>query len=264
MAGLRAWIGAGAAAFLQAAAVAAQEPERQPEPAAAEEPAAEGGAAAQEPAEPNPDEMADLLNSRQQIKQSFTFTRTINGEVVETDQRTVTYSRKDPLRGTEAGESPLNALKEAFDSEVLTRTEAFEEARLDFVIADKNRDNLMTAEEFAALLETWRETGAHAANAPDEETARQRQYRAFVEELDPEGAKEDAETRAGQKFLSMAGASQTVSREDYLREYLLDFDSMDADGDGLLKSEELMLFRALNRGETVETQAEQSEADRVR
>lgn len=245
MAGLKAWIGAGAAAFLQAMAAAAQEPERQPEPAAA-----------QEPAEPNPDEIADLLNSRQQIKQPFTFTRTIDGEVVETGQRTLTYSRKDPVRETEAGDSPLDALQAAFDSEVLTRTEAFEEARLDFVIADMNRDVLMTADEFAALIETWRETGAHAANAPNEETARQRQYRAFVEELDPEGAKEDAETSAGRKFLSMAGASQTVSREDYLREYLLDFDSMDADGDGLLKGEELMLFRALNRGETVETRAE--------
>ena len=257
MAGLRAWIGAGAAAFRQAAVVAAQEPERAPEPAAAEAPAAEGGAAQDSAAEPNPDEIADLLNSRQQIMQSYTFTRTIDGEVVETGQRTLTYSRKDPVRETEAGDSPLDALKAAFDSEVLTRTEAFEEARLDFVIADQNRDVLMTTDEFAALIETWRETGAHAANAPNEETARQRQYRAFVEELDPEGAREDAETSAGQKFLSMAGASQTVSREDYLREYLLDFDSMDADGDGLLRGEELMLFRALNRGETVETQAEQ-------
>lgn len=241
----------GAAAMLLAAGAWAQTPASEPQPAAAESQEGDANAAA-EPAEPNPDEMADSLNAQQQIKQSFKFTRTIDGKVVDEERRTITYSRKDPLRPTEAGESPLEKLKSAFDQEVLTRTEAFDEAKLDFVIADKNRDNMMTADEFAALVETWRETGARQAKPTDEETARQQQYRAFVDQLDPEAAKQETEERAKQKFAYMAGASPTLSREDYLREYLLDFDSMDANSDGLLKGDELMMFRALNRGETLD------------
>lgn len=256
MAGFRVWLSA--LIVIQAAAgAAAQAPltpveETSPEAATSEAPQ-------EAPAEPNPDEMADLLNSRQQIQQSFTFTRTIDGEVVETDRKTVTFSRNDPVRPTEAGETPLESLKAAFDREVLTRTEAFEEAKLDFLVADQNRDNMMTADEFALLVGTWRESGTRDADAPpaeDEETARQRQYRAFIEEIDPEGAKQEAMQRARLKFRYMAGAAASLSREDYLREYLLDFDSMDADGDSLLKGEELMMFRAVNRGETLSTQPE--------
>jgi hypothetical protein len=118
---------------------------------------------------------------------------------------------------------------------------------------------MLTADEFALLVETWRESGTREADAPpaeDEETARQRQYRAFIEEIDPEGAKQEAMARARRKFMYMAGAATSLSREDYLREYLLDFDSMDADGDTILNGEELMMFRAVNRGETLSTQAE--------
>lgn len=256
MAGLRLWFGV-ALLNLAAAGAMAQTPPSTTEAEAALAPAAET-AAPEVAAEPNPDEMADSLNAQQQIKQSFTFTRTIDGKVVETDTKTVTYSRDDPMRPTEAGETALESLRQAFDREVLTRTEAFEEAKLDFVIADRDRDNTINADEFAALVETWRETGAHETTAPaaNEETARQRQYRAFIEEIDPEGAKQEAAERAKRKFMYMAGAAQYLSREDYLREYLLDFDSMDADGDSILKGEELMMFRAVNRGETLSTQAE--------
>ncbi len=52
----------------------------------------------------------------------------------------------------------------------------------------------------------------------------------------------------------MAGAAGALSRDDYVREYLLDFDSMDRDHDMLLKSEELLRFRAANRGETIDSQ----------
>lgn len=257
MADFRVWLSA--AILLQAAAGAsAQGPLTPVEEAAPEEPAA-ALAAPEAPAEPNPDEMADLLNSRQQIQQSFTFTRTIDGKVVETDRKTVTFSRDDPVRPTEAGQTPLETLKAAFDREVLTRTEAFEEAKLDFLVADQNRDNMLTADEFALLVETWRESGTREADAPpaeDEETARQRQYQAFIEEIDPEGTKQEAMARARRKFMYMAGAATSLSREDYLREYLLDFDSMDADGDTILNGEELMMFRAVNRGETLSTQAE--------
>lgn len=217
------------------------------------------GQPGQEPAgepapEINPDEMADSLNARQQIQQSFTFTRTINGEVVETDKRTITYSRTDPIRPTEGGKTPLQELQEAFNKEVLTRTEAFEEARLDFITADVNRDGVMTADEFVGLVMTWRENDARVAAASDEETARQRQYRAFIEEIDPEGAAMTIQQAARQKFDFMSGASDTMTREDYIREYLLDFDSMDHDNSMILRGDELMMFRALNRGETLATE----------
>lgn len=257
MADLRIWLSA--AILVHAAAGASAQAPLTPVDEASPETAATAEAAPEAPAEPNPDEMADLLNSRQQIQQSFSFTRTIDGEVVETDRKTVTFSRDDPVRPTEAGETPLETLKAAFDREVLTRTEAFEEAKLDFLVADRNRDNMMTSEEFAVLVDTWRESGTRDAAAPpaaDEETARQRQYRAFIEEIDPEGAKQEAMERARLKFRYMAGAAASLSREDYLREYLLDFDSMDADGDSILKGEELMIFRAVTRGETLSTQPE--------
>lgn len=200
------------------------------------------------------DNMADSLNAGQQIRQSFTFTRTINGEVVETDKRTITYSRTDPVRPTESGKTPLQELQEAFNREVLTRTEAFEEAKLDFVTADVNHDNVMTADEFVGLVMTWRETNARTAPATDQEIARQRQYQAFIEEIDPEGAAMDAEQAARQKYDFMSGASETMTREDYIREYLLDFDSMDHDNSMILRGDELMMFRALNRGETLTTE----------
>lgn len=209
-----------------------------------------------EPAQTEPelseDEMADLLNSQQQLQQTFTLKRTINGEVVETEQRTVKFSRDEPYRETEAGMTTRERLIAAFDGEVLTRTEAFEEAKLDFTLADADRDGFMTAAEFSALVDSWRENDARQADAPDEETARQRQYEAFLAEINPEAAESQSEAYAREKFAFMAGAAEKISREDYLREYLLDFDSMDADKDTLLKDEELLRFRALNRGETIE------------
>lgn len=203
------------------------------------------------PAGPNPDEMADELNAQQQLKQDFTVTRTINGEVIETDTRTVTYSRGQPYRETEAGQTAVEALKAAFDREVLTRTEAFEEAKLDFTQGDKNLDGLLSEDEFVTLAGEWRANDARAVAATDDETARQRQYRAFIEELDPQATQDELAARAREKFVFMAGAAGSLSREDYIREYLLDFDSMDRDRDMLLKANELMEFRAANRGESV-------------
>jgi len=199
--------------------------------------------------EPNPDEMAARLNSQQQLKQTFTVTRTINGEVVETEKRTVIYSGDDPVRPSEAGTTAKEALRAAFDREVLTRNEAFEEAKLDYTVADSNRDNAVTADEFIALVASWREDAAREPTAADEASARERQYRAFVEELDPEAAAAEMQARARAKFDFMAGAAGTLSRKDYMREYLLDFDSMDRNTDMILRGDELMQFRALNRGE---------------
>ncbi|MEM8936445.1 MAG: hypothetical protein AAGC77_08575 [Pseudomonadota bacterium] len=216
-----------------------------------QEPAVEQNAPAST-AELDSDNAADLLNSRQQLQQSFTFTRTINGEVVETEKRTVTYTADDPYYETEAGQSTKQKLQDAFDKEVLTRTEAFEEAKLDFTIADVNRDGSMTAEEFVKLNETWQDGQMRVTDAPTDEIARQRQYDAFLDEIDASGAKERAAAAAKQKFNFLSGASEAMTREDYIREYLLDFDSMDENRDTLLRGAELMMFRALNRGETLE------------
>ena len=49
----------------------------------------------------------------------------------------------------------------------------------------------------------------------------------------------------------MAGAADAMTLQDYIREYLLDFDSMDENQDTVLTGDELMRFRALNRGETL-------------
>ncbi len=204
---------------------------------------------AEEPAIIDPDEMADMLNSQQQLKQTYTLKRTINGEVIESEKRTVTFSRDTPYRETEAGATTVEALKAAFDGELLTRIEAFEEAKLDFTIADVDRDEFMTMSEFVTLVDNWRQSDTRAAEAPTEEIAQQRQYDAFLSEINPYEAESQSDVHAREKFAFMAGAAETVSRQVYIREYLLDFDTMDADKDTLLRSDELMRFRALNRGE---------------
>lgn len=206
----------------------------------------------EQPAPVNPDEMADDLNSSQQLQQTITLRRTVDGEVIETEKRTVTFDRDAPYRETEAGETTVERLKARFDREALTRTEAFEEAKLDFILADVDRNEKLTSDEFAKLVDSWRKNETRQAGAPNQDIARQRQYDAFIEEIDPSAAEQQTEAYAKQKFAFMAGAAATISLQDYIREYLLDFDSMDADDDMILSGEELMRFRALNRGETLE------------
>ena len=236
---------AGLTALLFTSAVTAQEPD-----------APVDGDVSQEIAPVSEDEMADDLNSRQQLQQTFTLKRSINGEVVATEERTVTYSRDIPYRETEAGRTTIERLKSVFDGEALTRTEAFEEAKLDFVIADMDRDELITATEFAGLVESWRKNAARRATSPSEEIARQRQYDAFLNEIAPEATEKRSETYALEKFAFMAGAAQTMNLQDYIREYLLDFDSMDTDKDAVLNGEELMRFRAINRGEALDVESD--------
>lgn len=211
-----------------------------------------------QPATPNPDESADLLNSRQQLQQNFTLERTINGEVVESEKRTVTFSRGDPYRATEADrESITDVLRSEFDGKLLTRNEAFEEAKIDFIIADTDRNGAVDADEFAALVASWADNDARDAEAPTEDIARQRRYDAFLSQIGADDV--DVELKrdhmAKQKFSFMTGAAQTLSREDYIREYLLDFDTMDTDDDGQLKGDELRRFRAVSRGERVTDEA---------
>lgn len=190
------------------------------------------------------DEMADLLNSRQQLQQTVTFTRTIDGEVVETVQETITYSDDDPIQSTEAGTSIIDQMKEKFDRAALTRNEAFEEAKLDFVVADVDRNNIMTADEFVILVTKWRaDQDGHAVeevlngiSIGDDGTI----VRTGNQDLD--GA-------ARQKFVFMSGMTEVLSQRDYIREYLTDFDAFDANGDSYLNGDELEGFRKANRGE---------------
>ena len=158
------------------------------------------------------DNMADDLNKRQQLQQKFIFTRTVDGAVVETAEREVVYSRGDPVRTTESNQSAVDALAQKFDAEVLTKTE----------------DDAATPGE----------------------SARERQYRAFIEELEGSGETPPANNDAAlqEKFGKLTNMTGTIARDDYYRAYLAEFDSVDENKDMMLRGEELMRFRALNRG----------------
>jgi hypothetical protein len=212
-------------------------------------PAPEAPAAEASPAESavNPDEMADFLNSQQQIRQGVTLTRSVDGQVVETKTETITYSPDDPLRGSEAGLSPLEALQAEFDSEALTRKEAYEEAKLDFVVADLNRDDKMDESEFVFLVNGWQEATVSGSGRGR-----------FVDptpHADEASAKAEHESQARAKFAFLAGGAPTVSRKDYMREVLIDFDALDKNDDGILNGEELLYFRVANRGESIADQS---------
>ena len=198
--------------------------------------------------EVNPDELADDLNSRQQLQQTFTLKRTVNGET-ETAKRTVVYTDDIPVRASEASQSVREQLRESFDRELLTRVEAFEEAKIDFTLADSNNDGAMTKEEFSILVQTWNENAERHASAPNDEIEKQREYDAFLREITDDDTPLTSQKNARQKFQFMAGAAATITRADYIREYLLDFDAMDADKDTVLKDQELERFRSISRGE---------------
>jgi hypothetical protein len=218
------------------------------EEATAELPAATEETAAEAPEAPamNEDQMADFLNSQQQIRQGVTLTRTIDGKVVETRTETITYSPDDPLRGSEAAMSPLERLKAEFASDALTRKEAFEEAKLDFVIADLNRDDKLEESEFVFLVNGW-----HDATVSGSGRGRFVDPTPHADEAD---AKVEHERQARAKFSFIAGGAATVSRKDYIREVLIDFDALDKSGDGVLTADELLNFRIANRGESIADQ----------
>lgn len=224
------------AALSWTGAYAQEAPADQPSAPAATDPAAEAPAV-------NEDEMADLLNSRQQIKQDVTLTRTVNGQVVETKKETVTYSKGDQLRDSEAGLSPLEKLKEAFDSEALTRKEALEEARLDFVVADQNRDETVTADEFVFLVKGWENAEITGSG-----------HGRFVDpyfHVDQQTADAEHEAQARAKFTAMAGADLTLSKKAFTRKVIEEFEEHDANKDDLLQGDELLNFRASVRGEPI-------------
>ena len=208
-----------------------------------------------EAAEPaiNEDEMADLLNSQQQIKQDVTLTRSVNGQVVETKTETVIYSKDDPLRETEAGPSPLEKLKAQSDSQLLTRKEAIEEARLDFVVADLDRNDAMNAAEFVFLVKGWEEAEIAGVGSGR-----------FVEpffHVDEKSAAEEHADLARAKFAAMAGEVGMVSRKKFTRMVLDEFERFDLDKDDLLRGDELLNFRAAVRGEPISPPAAEQSAE---
>lgn len=207
--------------------------------------------AAGEPAPEEPaidaDNMADLLNSQQQIKQDVTLTRSVDGKVIETRTQTVVYSKDDPLRATEAGLSPLDKLKAEFDSEALTRKEAIEEAKSDFVIADLNRDNEMSADEFVFLVKGWE-------NAEITGSGQGRFVDPFFHVDEAEAAVEH-EAQARDKFNAMAGVTEgvavSINRKMFQRSVLDEFEAHDLDKNEILQGDELLNFRAAVRGEAI-------------
>jgi len=191
----------------------------------------------------NEDEMADFLNSQQQIKQDVTLTRTIDGKVIETKKQTIIYSPGDPLRDSEAGLSPIEQLKAEFDSQVLTRKEALEEARLDFVIADLDRDNTMNAAEFVYLVKGWQDAQISGSG-----------HGRFIDpyfHVDQEAADAEHAEQARTKFAEMAGDSAMLNKKAFTRNVIGQFEQYDLDKDDLLRGDELLNFRAAVRGETI-------------
>lgn len=241
------------AAALSIAAAGAQEPTNLPAAPVAVEAASPpaidppADAAQPDPGAPtiSEDEMADLLNSRQQITQGVTLTKSVDGKVIETKKETIVYSTDDPLRATEAGLSPLEKLKAEFDSETLTRREALEEAKLDFVVADLDRSETITAEEFVFLVKGWQDADITGSG-------RDR----FVDpyfHVDQATADAEHAEQARTKFAAMAGSEATLARKSFVREISREFDEHDLNDDELLSGDELLSFRASVRGEPIHT-----------
>lgn len=239
-------LGVAAAAIM--ASIAFAQPLAPPAPPPDAPSSPDGIAAAQAPAAPNPDEMASDLNKQQKVKQTYTLTRTVDGKVVETTKKTLVFTPGDSALESEAGLSPVEEMMESFRNEVLTRTEAYEEAKLDFTAADADRDSRMTADEFAGLVENWRQGAIGKTGAVNDAQSQERRLRAFTGGLDAAKVSEDARS----KFLLMAGANDALSRRQYIRETMIDFDAMDGDRDRLLRGDELLKFRALNGGASTE------------
>ncbi|MEZ5921295.1 MAG: hypothetical protein R3C60_08070 [Parvularculaceae bacterium] len=191
----------------------------------------------------DPDNMAAYLNAQQKIQQKVKLTRSIDGQVVETKEKTLTYSKDDPLTSTEAGQTALEKLKAEFDSETLTRKEAVDEAKLDFVVADTDRDGKMTPDEFAFLVEGWQ--------SDEVEGGGRDRFVDPVQHASAEEAKSEHEKQARAKFAFMAGDKVALSSKQYLKAAMFDFDTFDTNNDGVLTGQELLHYREANRGEPV-------------
>ena len=201
------------------------------------------------PIDQDSDDFANQLNASQQLQQTFTLQRTINGKVVETTRKTVNFDKSKPVRATEAGQTTLQRLTGDFDRAVLTRTEAFEEAKIDFTIADLDRDGFIDRDEFVFLVENWRASEDRGADAPTDDIQADREIQELLKIIDPERVAKTTQDTAIEKFSFWAGPAPHIDRKTFVTEYLRDFDAMDADEDSLLRGDELNRFRAQIRGE---------------
>ena len=210
--------------------LAATPPAQEDPPAETASPQAQNASADEET--DDPDAMADRLNGLQQLEQSITLRRRVGDAVVETETRTITLGRDDPVRPTEAARSPLEAARAEFDAAALTRLEAVSEAELEFAAADMDRDGFLSDAEFARLA---RETGVRFAGdaGPDDGALRMD----FVAEIDARAA----------YFRALAGEDSRIGRNEYKARASSTFDAADANGDGVLMGAELGGFRAALR-----------------
>ena len=179
--------------------------------------------------EPSEDNIAASLNARQKIKQDFTLTHKVNGEVVETTKRSVTVTGTTPRR-TEAGVTLAERLSASYDRELLTRSEAYEEGKVNFALGDIDRDKKMSEDEFLRLLDTLKE---HRDDALNKDTSLRK---SFIAELD------DAAART--QFKAIAGERTLLDEKSFVLAFLAEFDRADTNKDGVVKDAELTTFRS--------------------
>jgi len=179
---------------------------------------------------------ADQLNAQQTIEQTFTVTRKINGEVVEVKKVVAPNIDGSPVFETEAGGSIADLVEAQVDREVLTRREILAEADIEFTLIDKNNDQQLVLDEFLSLLSVRRED-------PN--------YQAFIVDENDE-AYEALEKGFKDKFSFFVGMGTMLSRRAYIVEVLRDFDSMDVNGDYILRDRELKNFRLISVGYSVQ------------
>lgn len=193
---------------------------------------------AQNAAEPERELTASELNARQRIKQTVTVRRSLNGAAIEKKSIDVPENLDLPTHPTEAGTSLSQIVRDQVDREVLTRREVLSEANLDFILADTDNDRTITGLEFSNLWTIRRE---------DEN------YREVLTDENGDPYPEEAyqlrvASAMGKKFRLMAGMQSGLNRKEYITEVLRDFDSMDANGDYILRDLELLNFRRISVG----------------
>ncbi len=201
--------------------------------------------AAAEP--PSPDEMAASLNAQQSISQDVVITRRVNGQVVETTRRTVSFDRGRPIRGTEAAVSLIDQVKASYDRELLTRPEAFSEGKVNFALGDKNLDKILSEDEFVRLMTLLKDNGEDALNGG----ARSKRSD-FIAQLDEAAARKTFKALEARDYrpplfvegVEVPRTDQTpLDERKFVLAFLEEFDKADANKDGLLEHAELEAFR---------------------